>query len=160
MRISSDNYSSSDFGRKSAREASRTPPCFLVSLWSLAHVLEKEARDIRSGAALAAECAAQTDGDGGEDIAAEDVADAKRSVKFQKVPHPNDGVVPEALVYGGPVLDRALALVFTFVLRTGLVPGDWLSGAMRCVYKRLARIPKAGTGRSTARSTARVLRTA
>ena len=45
-------------------------------------------------------------------------------------------VVPEALVYGGPVLDRALALAFTFVLRMGLVPADWLSGAMRCVYKR------------------------
>ena len=35
-----------------------------------------------------------------------------------------------------PVLDRALALVFTFVLRAGLVLADWLSGAMRCVYKR------------------------
>ena len=59
-----------------------------------------------------------------------------RDMKFQKVPHPNDGVVPEALVYGGPVLDRAIALVFTLVLRMGLVPADWLSGA---TVGRLAR---------------------
>jgi hypothetical protein len=129
-----------------------------------AAALEKEARAIRSGAALAAECAAQTDGDGGEDVSAEDVADAKRSVKFQKVPHPNDGVVPEALVYGGPVLDRALALVFTFVLRTGLVPADWLSApepttrpapttvAMPTSTKIGRRAQTATAARATARS--------
>ena len=104
-----------------------------------AAALEREARGIATSRALAAECAAPSYENGGEDVSAEDVADAKRSVKLQKVAHPDDGVVPEALVYGGPVFDRALALVFTFVLRTGLVPGDWLSGAMRCVIVRSAR---------------------
>jgi len=96
-----------------------------------AATLEREATGIRRGPALRAECAAPSYENGGVDISAEDVADAKRSVKLQKVAHPDDGVVPEALVYGGPVLDRALALVFTFALQTGLVPADWLSERAR-----------------------------
>ena len=74
-----------------------------------AAALEREARWIRRGPALRAECAAPSYENGGEDVSAEDVADAKRSVKLQKVAHPDDGVVPEAIVYGGPVLDRALS---------------------------------------------------
>ena len=78
---------SRDPPRHSCRE--RQPKQPVLSKWDRTSVLhaasslaaaalEKEARAIRSGAALAAECAAQTDGDGGEDVSAEDVADAKR----------------------------------------------------------------------------------
>jgi hypothetical protein len=70
------------------------------------------------------------------DVTAGEVAAAKSTAKLGKVAHPDDGVVPEALVYGGPMLDRALAAIFTIVLRTGVVPADWRTGAMRCVYKK------------------------
>ena len=47
-----------------------------------AAVLERKARGIATSRALAAECAAPSYENGGEDVSAEDVADAKRSVKL------------------------------------------------------------------------------
>jgi hypothetical protein len=101
-----------------------------------ATALERESNDIKRGAALAAECEAPTYANGGRDVTAGEVAEAKSTAKLRKVAHPDDGIVPEALVYGGPMLDRAFAAIFTIVLRTGVVPADWRTGAMRCVYKK------------------------
>ena len=85
--------------------------------------------------ALPAECAVDVTPGGGP-VTPTEVAEARALIKRDKVPHPEDGVVPEALIYGGEALDEALALAFSHVLETGVVPAVWRTGAMRCVPKK------------------------
>ena len=94
--------------------------------------LEEKIERVRKG--LDTECAA--DWPGGEPVTPHEIATKRASAKRCKVAHPSDGVVPEALIYGGEMLDRALAVVYSAIVATGQVPADARTGAMRCVYKR------------------------
>ena len=97
--------------------------------------LAAEVDRLRNDHAFAVECAdARLAGCGAVDAA--EVERAVATAKRAKVPHPDDGVVPEALIFGGPALFGALARVFSAVLETGAVPAAWRTGAMRFVYKK------------------------
>ena len=70
---------------------------------------------------LPAECEAD-DAPSGGPVAPADVAAARSLTKRNKVAHPEDGVVPESLVYGGAAVDEAAAPAFSRVFETGVVP--------------------------------------
>ena len=97
--------------------------------------LETSTMRLRTSQAYANECADPVFA-GGADVTPAHVERELGNIKPGKVPHPGDGIEPEALKYGGAGLCRTLAVLFTLILRTGAVPKQWLIGAMRCVYKK------------------------